>query len=197
MKPHLITKSIEELQRSESGFFEIDYYDSEGKFQCRTISQRHIAEIFMRYFPACIGLTDFQTSNYRPYTPLPIKDATVTKPKGIFQSSNQKIVVRLHELQSSIWKTTEPKPTTANEFHTIAAGIADVLTEKNKRYGGSALNPINVFSGKTKVGQRMDDKISRIQNSDVLRKNDVADLIGYLLLTCKENNWTDFKDQID
>lgn len=84
-----------------------------------------------------------------------------------------------------------------NDFDKICSGLAKVLTEKNKLYGNSALNPIEVFNGKSKVGQRADDKLSRIQNSPTLRKNDVCDLIGYLILICKENNWTDFTDQID
>jgi hypothetical protein len=89
------------------------------------------------------------------------------------------------------------QPNQSNDFNTILSSIGEVLTEKNKRYGGSALNPISVFAGKSKVGQRADDKVSRIKNSDVLRKNDVADLIGYLVLMCQENGWHDFKDQID
>lgn len=84
-----------------------------------------------------------------------------------------------------------------SDFQKIADSIAKVLNEKNKRYGNSALNPINVFNGKSKVGQRVDDKLSRIQNSQTLRKNDVCDLIGYLFLICKENEWTNFDDQID
>lgn len=89
----------------------------------------------------------------------------------------------------------EPAP--VNEFQTICNSLAEVLTAKNIRYGNSALNPIEVFNGKTKVGQRADDKLSRIKFSDTLRKNDVCDLIGYLILICKENDWKDFTDQID
>jgi hypothetical protein len=44
---------------------------------------------------------------------------------------------------------------------------------------------------------RLDDKISRIRNSDVLRKNDVSDLIGYAKLLCVKMGWTDFDDLID
>lgn len=84
-----------------------------------------------------------------------------------------------------------------NHFQQITDSIAKVLTEKNKRYGNSALNPINVFNGKSKVGQRADDKIARIANSPTLRKNDVVDLLGYLVLMCEENEWYDFTDQID
>lgn len=75
-------------------------------------------------------------------------------------------------------------------FGEILEGIGEMLTEKNKRYGSSALDPLYIFNGKTKVGQRMDDKLARIKNSETLRLNDVADLMGYLTLVCKENNWT-------
>lgn len=81
-----------------------------------------------------------------------------------------------------------------SDFMQIARGLAGLLEYKNKQYGNSALNPINVFAGKSKVGYRADDKISRIQNSEVLRKNDVTDLMGYLILICKENGWLTFDE---
>ena len=81
-----------------------------------------------------------------------------------------------------------------SDFMQIARGLAGLLEYKNKQYGNSALNPINVFAGKSKVGYRADDKISRIQNSEVLRKNDVTDLMGYLILICKENSWLTFEE---
>lgn len=84
-----------------------------------------------------------------------------------------------------------------NVFETIANSIANVVSEKNKRYGNSVLQPLSIFKGKCQAGDRLDDKLSRIKNSSILRKNDVADLMGYLMLTCKENGWTDFSDQID
>jgi hypothetical protein len=90
----------------------------------------------------------------------------------------------------------EQLPTTAkdSDFMQIAKGLAGLLEYKNEQYGNSALNPINVFGGKSKVGYRADDKISRIQNSEVLRKNDVTDLMGYLILICKENGWLTFDE---
>lgn len=81
-----------------------------------------------------------------------------------------------------------------SDFMKIAKGVAELLEYKNKQYGNSALNPIKVFGGKSKVGYRADDKISRIQNSPELRKNDVTDLIGYLMLICKENDWLTFEE---
>ena len=82
----------------------------------------------------------------------------------------------------------------ANKFQEVANGVANLLTYKNEKYGNSALTPLNIFNGKTKVGQRMDDKIARIQNSVELRKNDIADLIGYLMLVCVENDWATFDE---
>src|SRR5690606_20708961 len=37
-----------------------------------------------------------------------------------------------------------------SDFMQIAKGVAELLEYKNKQYGNSALNPINVFAGKSK-----------------------------------------------
>lgn len=74
------------------------------------------------------------------------------------------------------------------------------LKEKNKRYGDSAINPLNIFSknnASTQICNRIDDKISRIKNSKILNKNDCADLFGYLALLLIENNWIEFEDLLD
>lgn len=81
-----------------------------------------------------------------------------------------------------------------SDFKQITDSISDLLDYKNKKYGNSALEPLNIFTNKCKVGQRLDDKLARVKNSSELKKNDVADLIGYLILTCKENNWTNFDE---
>ena len=82
---------------------------------------------------------------------------------------------------------------------TILFAIKETLIAKNKKYGNSALDPLRIFSKHelTGIGQRLDDKLSRIKNSDELRKNDAFDLIGYLILLMHKNEWTDFKDLID
>jgi hypothetical protein len=67
----------------------------------------------------------------------------------------------------------------------IIASIKNVLIEKNKRYGNSALAPINVFykgNATDSICIRLDDKLSRIKNSSELRKNDLYDLLGYCIL---------------
>lgn len=68
----------------------------------------------------------------------------------------------------------------------IADGIANMLIEKNKKYGNSALEPKRIFSKADTVEQikvRIDDKLSRISNQATDEDEDVVtDLIGYLIL---------------
>lgn len=64
--------------------------------------------------------------------------------------------------------------------------VKEILIEKNRKYGNSALDPVRVFSKASPDEQilvRMDDKLSRIRN----RQNDddedpFVDLLGYLIL---------------
>ena len=78
--------------------------------------------------------------------------------------------------------------------------MRDLVLEKNKRYGDSALSPLGCFSklsGDEGIRIRLDDKLKRISNSGDLRKNDIADLIGYLSLLCVARGWTNFDDLLD
>jgi hypothetical protein len=82
----------------------------------------------------------------------------------------------------------------------VLKSLTLLMQYKNRKYGGSALVPVNVLSkGSTleKLLARADDKIARIQNSTTLRKNDVCDLMGYLVLICAKQGWSDFTDQQD
>ena len=92
------------------------------------------------------------------------------------------------------YKETSNLERSEESFKEITNSIADLLIYKNEKYGNSALNPLDIFNGKTKVGQRIDDKLARVKNSKELRKNDIADLLGYLTLVCQENNWTNFDE---
>jgi hypothetical protein len=83
------------------------------------------------------------------------------------------------------------------EFEGILTSLNSLLEYKNKKYGNVALDPLNIFAKYGGIGQRLDDKLSRIKNAEELRKNDVADMLGYLVLLCKENgfeNFDEFKD---
>ncbi len=68
----------------------------------------------------------------------------------------------------------------------ITDNIADMLLNKNEKYGNSALEPKRIFSKASSVEQilvRIDDKLSRIANQSELEDEDVyMDLIGYLIL---------------
>ena len=91
------------------------------------------------------------------------------------------------------------------EIRTTLDSMKKFLLEKNERYGNSALYPISVFTSFIKTDNqalhnmlvRLDDKLKRIENADELRKNDVADIIGYLILLCINQGWNDFSDLID
>lgn len=68
----------------------------------------------------------------------------------------------------------------------ITSDIVDMLIEKNKSYGNSALDPVRIFSKADTLEQlyvRIDDKLSRIKrgNSNI-NEDTIKDLIGYLII---------------
>ena len=94
----------------------------------------------------------------------------------------------------------EEKETTQLEISRLMRNFENFLTEKNRRYGDSALSPLKVFS-KIEPGNgicvRLDDKLSRISNATELRKNDVADVFWYVALLLIEKGWTNFDELLD
>jgi len=89
---------------------------------------------------------------------------------------------------------------TRKKIEQVGRSLTALLLEKNKRYGNSALSPPKVFSKQDagpSIAVRLDDKLGRVANSDEPRRNDVADLIGYLMLYCVSQGWLDFSDLID
>ena len=78
----------------------------------------------------------------------------------------------------------------AKEFETkvkkVCNDIANLLIEKNKSYGNSALEPLNCFykgDATTAIKVRIDDKLSRIMRGSEYQGDDtVTDLLGYLVL---------------
>ena len=75
---------------------------------------------------------------------------------------------------------------TQNKISQVCDEIKNMLIEKNKSYGDSAINPVRIFSKADSVEQikvRIDDKISRIsRGKEFYGDNDIDDLIGYLVL---------------
>jgi hypothetical protein len=90
--------------------------------------------------------------------------------------------------------------TSREQIELTCDSLRDFLLEKNKRYGDSALSPMHVFSkadAESSIRIRLDDKLSRIRNSTELRKNDLIDCAGYIILLCIEKEWTCLDDLID
>lgn len=78
---------------------------------------------------------------------------------------------------------------TQEEIVRVCDSIKELLLEKNRAYGDSALNPVRVFSRADAAEQikvRIDDKISRLSRGSALPdeslRDTVNDLIGYLVL---------------
>ena len=77
---------------------------------------------------------------------------------------------------------------TQNDIVEICNSVRDLLLEKNRKYGDSALEPVRVMSQSTPVEQilvRIDDKLSRISRGTGLVGDDedvITDLIGYFVL---------------
>lgn len=75
--------------------------------------------------------------------------------------------------------------------------VKELLLQKNREYGSSATEPINVFSGlgaEDQLNVRIDDKLKRIQTiremDDVQIPEDTElDLIGYLILKRVARQW--------
>lgn len=75
--------------------------------------------------------------------------------------------------------------------------VKELLLAKNKEYGNSALEPINIFSGASAEQQcdvRIDDKLKRIKTVRELRECHIhedteLDLIGYLVLKRVARKW--------
>lgn len=64
--------------------------------------------------------------------------------------------------------------------------VKELLIQKNRKYGNSALNPSRIFARSDAAEQikvRIDDKLNRIKNAQNDEDEDVVqDLIGYLIL---------------
>lgn len=91
-------------------------------------------------------------------------------------------------ITEDIWSQESVK----QEILAQVKAIAEVLIEKNKKYGNSAIQPKRIFSRASTVEQinvRIDDKLSRIANQQVNEDEDAEfDLIGYLILKRVFNN---------
>lgn len=104
------------------------------------------------------------------------------------------------QYKNACYKMSDEHAEFKRKLNEVLNSLNDFLVAKNQNYGNSALNPVGIFSkGGAEDGilRRMDDKLNRIKNSDVLRKNDIVDLMGYLAILCINKNWTKFNEFVD
>ena len=85
-------------------------------------------------------------------------------------------------------ETLEGKDTNSQcKITEVVSQLQELLITKNKAYGNSALEPINIFSKNDAVDSlcaRIDDKLSRIKNKGLSDETEdtLFDLAGYLIL---------------
>ena len=78
----------------------------------------------------------------------------------------------------------EPEPAQA-AIAEVCDEIKELLLEKNRAYGNSALDPVRIFSKASAIEQinvRIDDKLSRLVRGHAAGEDVEFDLIGYLVL---------------
>lgn len=71
------------------------------------------------------------------------------------------------------------------DVRAVLAEVGDMLIEKNRAYGNSALDPVRVFSRASVVEQllvRIDDKLSRLARGSAAGEDVEKDLLGYLVI---------------
>lgn len=75
---------------------------------------------------------------------------------------------------------------TQEEIVKVCDSVRDLLLDKNRKYGDSALDPVRIFSKADPAEQirvRLDDKLSRLKSGQNDEDEDVIDdLLGYLIL---------------
>ena len=79
------------------------------------------------------------------------------------------------------------------KIQTMCKKIENLLLEKNKAYGNSAIEPLNIFSkanSTESICARLDDKLSRIKNKGINddTEDTILDLCGYLILLMVSKN---------
>jgi hypothetical protein len=73
----------------------------------------------------------------------------------------------------------------ADDIRAECDALCELLLEKNRAYGDSALEPIRLFSKADATEQlrvRIDDKLSRVARGSAAGEDVVMDLLGYFIL---------------
>lgn len=109
-------------------------------------------------------------------------------------------IIYCNSFREWVIRKNKKKYITEEKIEILFNSFKEFLKEKNKRYGDAALKPLKIFSradAGSQICNRIDDKLGRIKKSKELKKNDVADIFGYVALLLIENDWLDFDDLLD
>jgi hypothetical protein len=93
-------------------------------------------------------------------------------------------------MSDGIWfqtSTIDNVDDTESRAREVLLRVADLIKDKNKKYGDSALSPLRIFSrldATNSIKVRIDDKLTRIANSGLNddTEDTLMDLIGYMAL---------------
>ena len=136
--------------------------------------------------------------NGHHYVDCPEKDSGSIAIKS--KSMSELDIFKEEKVHEDIDKYYEDGLSTQDKIDLLFDNFKGFLKEKNRRYGDSALHPLQIFSkidAGNQICNRIDDKLGRIKNSTGFKKNDISDIFGYIALLLVENNWLDFKDLLD
>jgi hypothetical protein len=129
---------------------------------------------------------------------LPDYSGSINDPPASKEEKLEKFIKNLKDITTP---TLGSLSETQKAIFNVCVDLMGLLLIKNCRYGNSALEPLGIFSKElTRDGGilvRIDDKLNRVKNSSSVRKNDVVDLLGYLVLLCVKSEWTNLLDLID
>jgi hypothetical protein len=186
--------------------FDIEKFKTEKiAVNCRTEKELYL---LIKYLQSNEPLFDnLQTINYFKYNQETCIYYSITKQSVIYDDTLSMLhhdykVFQFSDLElSKVVDNSDKKDLlTIEKIDILFDSFKEFLKEKNKRYGDSALKPAKIFTKQnagSQICNRLDDKISRIQNSNELKKNDVSDLFGYTALLMIENGWLDFSELLD
>jgi hypothetical protein len=113
----------------------------------------------------------------------------------LFDNLEPVITKQASVLYGNIWVSEHQE-----EIKQLCVNFKNFLIEKNKRYGDAVMTPLCIFSkhqSPESIGSKIDEKLSRIQNGDVLRKNDTVDTFGYIGLEMVRRGWLTFDEFLD
>jgi hypothetical protein len=92
-------------------------------------------------------------------------------------------------------QSVKPEPKFNKILEAELTHIGNILEVKNRKYGNSAVSPLNIFSKLSAIAildSRIDEKISRIKNRQEDEDEDAEfDLLGYLILKRIAKKWNE------